>query len=179
MRVYRIRSNRWCRYYTWGCNTKCKFRWTKQQDSVNSIRAKRWNLSNCPNWKLWIHFEEPEGLSSTLAPQPGNLAFLNDLTLPDHAEESLSTYIILSVVIDCCHLPSHRPWKRIPLFYSSANKACCYSFPEQTFSEPTARSILVRLGSPRTTRAKSCELRTEGAAAFVPLGKASKIKGKK
>lgn len=47
--------------------------------------------------------------------------------------------------------------------YSLALKACCYSFPEQTFSEPTARSILVRLESPRTTRAKSCELRSSSS----------------
>lgn len=51
--------------------------------------------------------------------------------------------------------------------YSSALKACCYSFPEQTFSEPTARSILVRLGSPRTTRAKSCELRSSSSICSV------------
>lgn len=58
--------------------------------------------------------------------------------------------------------------------YSSAlkeSKACCYSFPEQTFSEPTARSILVRLGSPRTTS----HANSEAAAAFVlfPAGLAS------
>ena len=44
--------------------------------------------------------------------------------------------------------------------YFSALKACCYSFPEQTFFELTAQSILVQLESPRTTSAKSCELRS-------------------
>ena len=65
------------------------------------------------------------------------------------------------------HLP---PMEKNSFLYSSAlkeSKACCYSFPEQTFSEPTARSILVRLGSPRTTRAKSCELRSSSCICSV------------
>lgn len=32
----------------WGCNTKCKFRRTKQQDSVNSIRAKSYHFPTAP-----------------------------------------------------------------------------------------------------------------------------------
>ncbi|KAF5189542.1 Anaphase-promoting complex subunit [Thalictrum thalictroides] len=83
------------------------------------------------------------------------LRYLNNLYHDDYpaSTESLCSYFDYS-------FPSHCPCKRIPL---DSLEACCYSFPEQTFSEPTSRSILVRLESPRTMRANS------EAAAFVPF----------
>lgn len=81
MRVYRIRLNRWFRYYIPpGAATRNASLGEPSSKIPSTLLEQKAFTFQLPQLKAlksqWIHFEEPEeGLSSTLAPQPGKFVF--------------------------------------------------------------------------------------------------------